>query len=162
MQVDGTFLHALSRELFLLHTIAGVAAAGLSVHVLLTARRIVLGQPGRAALVRRFVGWALVATLAALLLGFLIYPEYKVHVRVAFIDRNAPAVGRLFDIKEYFAILSLPLIAFLYAARNSFGPQAGKRFRMIYGGALALWVLAVCATAVIGWYTTTVHSLGVP
>jgi len=160
MESSATFLHDIARPLFLLHTAAGVALAGLCLHVLLTARKIVLGRPGRVELVRKFVGWAFLATLAVIVLGFLIYPEYKANVRVAFINRHAPSVGRLFDIKEYFAVFTLPLCAFLFAARKDFGPKAGRELRYLYGAALLLWTLAVWATAVIGWYTTTVRPVG--
>ena len=161
MEPAATFLHDFARPLFLLHTVAAVALAGLCLHVLLTARPIVFGHPGRTALVRRFVGWALVATFAALALGLLLYPEYKANVRVLFFDRHAPAVGRVFDIKEYFAIFSLPLSVFLFLARKEFGPDATRTLRLGYGGVLLLWVLVLWAAALLGWYTATTRPVGV-
>lgn len=161
MQPAATFLHDIARPLFLLHTVAAVALSALCLHVLLTARPVVLGRPGRTALLRRFVTWAFVATLAAVALGLLLYPEYKANVRVLFLDRHAPWVGRVFDIKEYLAIFSLPLIGFLFFARKEFGPEASRTLRLGYGGVLLLWVLVVWAAAVIGWTTATARPIGV-
>ena len=157
-----TFLHDVARPLFFLHTVAAIAVVGLTVHLLWFARPIVLGRPGRVAAVRKLVAVAFWCTLAAVAFGLLLYPEYKANIRVLFLDRRAPAVGLLFDIKEYAAILSVPLLGFLFAARRELTPEASRELRGIYGGVLGLWTLAVWIAAVLGWYTTTVRSLGVP
>ncbi|NOZ85593.1 MAG: hypothetical protein GXP49_04900 [Deltaproteobacteria bacterium] len=155
------FLHFAARPLFFFHAVAGVAFAGISAHVLLSAtRRHLSGQTGHCRL-ERFVTISLCVGLVVLALGFLIYPEYKANIRVAFINNTAPGVGKLFDIKEYLAVFTLPLSVFLFAGVKRFCKARDKVFGLLYLASLYLWFFLIWSVAIIGWYTTTVKSLGV-
>lgn len=95
----------MGRIALVMHLVAAVAAVGASIHAALFAHR---GAQGRA---RRLVLIGFVASLAATALGALLYPDYKLSVRLAYLEQAAPGAARLFDLKEQLVALALALQA---------------------------------------------------
>ena len=52
---------------------------------------------------------ALLTSLAAFAVGALIYPNYKVEIRAAYLEAAHPAATRAFDLKEQLVALALPV-----------------------------------------------------
>lgn len=80
-----------ARLLLLLHTILAVSAVAASTHLVLWLRKVRRGQHGKLAAARRFALYAAVLHLGAFVAGNLMYPTYKVRVKVAFLQ-NPSAV----------------------------------------------------------------------
>jgi hypothetical protein len=81
-----------ARWLLVLHTALAVAAVGAATHLVLWLRPYRRGAFGRHAAVRRF-GWLSLALAGgAFLVGNVLYPTYKVQVRVAYLE-NPTAVA---------------------------------------------------------------------
>jgi len=54
-----------------------------------------------------------VAYVVTFVLGLLVYPRFRYHVRALFLDRYEPWASNLFDTKENFAALGLPIATML-------------------------------------------------
>ena len=144
-----------ARTLLILHAVLGFAAVFAASHHAAHAVLAALGKPQARAL-QRF-GWiAPAAVVAQALCGLALYPVYRVRVRAADLERNAPFVVQLFDFKEHLAALALALvIAAALAGRNSAEAPAQVRWpvaALSSTGAAFLW-----AAAIIGLYVTARH-----
>lgn len=159
------FLEPVAVPLLLLHAVAGFAAVGATTHHAVYSLLAARGQrrPGP---LRRF-GWLAPAAVALqLALGFILYPTYRVRVRAAVFDVQAPLWSQLFDLKEHLAALSLPLLlaaalAGRALARNeeaSRGPAVARGVAALScSGALFVWLAAL-----IGLAVTARHPVGLP
>ena len=144
-----------ARTLLLLHAVLGFAAVFAGTHHAAHAILAALGKPQAKAL-QRF-GWiAPLCVVAQALCGLALYPVYRVRVRAADLDRNAPMVAQLFDFKEHLAALALVLvIVAALSGRNAADAPAQSRWpvaALSSTGAAFLWVAAI-----IGLYVTARH-----
>jgi hypothetical protein len=130
-----------------LHLVLAVAAVGAAVHAAVFARR----SPD-AARTRRLAGWALVASLAAYVVGALIYPTYKVEIRVAWLEQAHPEATRAFDLKEQLVALALPMQLALWWLLRA----RAARPALVRGLALATAALLLTA-ALLAAGVETVH-----
>jgi len=160
----------LARPLLLAHAVVGFTSVGATTHhavyALLFARGRTLARQ-----LRRFGFLGPAALCTQLLLGFALYPTYRVRVRAAHFDQSAPAVAQLFDFKEHLAALSLALVlaaslAGTAAARRPAPAEAAERegralrwsiAALSCTGALFVWIAAL-----IGLYVTARHPVGTP
>lgn len=85
------FLEEHARLLLLIHTVLAVGAVAASTHLVLWLRKVRKGQHGKLAAARRFALYAALLHLGAFVAGNLMYPTYKVRVKVAYLQ-NPPAV----------------------------------------------------------------------
>jgi hypothetical protein len=150
-----------ARALLLVHAVLGFTAVFATTHHAVSAFLAALGRPVQRQL-RRF-GWMAPASLVAqALFGLLLYPVYRVRVRFADLERSAPAVVQLFDLKEHLSALALALVlgaAFAGRALQPDAPAAESRTvaALSGGGAALVW-----AAALIGLYVTARHPVGAP
>ncbi len=136
---------ALLRAAVVLHLVLAVSAVGAATHTAAFARR---PAPERTARLSRL---ALLLSAAAMLVGALLYPRYKLEVRLAYLEANNPGAARLFDLKEQLVALALPIqcgVALL--ARRI--PDATVRALALLAAAL-LWAAALLAA-----YVVTTHA----
>lgn len=70
----------------MLHTILAVSAVAASTHLVVWLVRVLRGNAGRLAAVRRFAIYAAVLHLGAFVAGNLMYPTYKVRVKVQYLQ----------------------------------------------------------------------------
>ena len=76
-----------ARLLLVLHTVLAVAAVAAATHLLIWLRRsIKRGDGARFASTKRFASYALALHFAAFVVGNLMYPTYKMRVRVAYLE----------------------------------------------------------------------------
>jgi hypothetical protein len=154
-------LEGSARTLLLLHAVLGFTAVFTTTHHAVSAFLAALGRPVQRQL-RRF-GWMAPASLVAqAVFGLLLYPVYRVRVRFADLERSAPAVVQLFDLKEHLSALALALVlgaSFAGRALPADAPAAESRAvaALSGGGAALVW-----AAALIGLYVTARHPVGAP
>ncbi len=115
------FLAGLGRPLLVLHAIAALVLCGASIHQVVYGLRLLRRRPSARLLrlARLFSRIVLLAYVAVMGLGALLYPRYRYFVRGLFLDREAPWASNLFDFKENLATIGLPfaLAAVILAAR---------------------------------------------
>jgi len=87
------FLEDHARALLLLHTALAVAAVAASTHLVLWLRKVRRGRVGLLRSTRRFAWIAASLHLAAFAAGNLMYPVYKVRVKVSYLQRPEAVVG---------------------------------------------------------------------
>ena len=90
------FLEAYARWLMVLHTVAAVALVASSTHLVVWMRGYLRGRFARHAGVRKFAYIAASLFAVTFILGNLLYPTYKVRVRMQYLE-NPTAVAREFD-----------------------------------------------------------------
>lgn len=81
-----------ARWLLVLHTAFGVAAVGAATHLVLWLRKYQRGKVSGIRAVRKFAVLTLVLHACGFLAGNLVYPTYKVEVRVAYLE-NPTAIA---------------------------------------------------------------------
>ncbi len=75
-----------ARLLLVLHTVLAVAAVAAATHLLIWLRRSIKRSDARFASTKRFASYALVLHFAAFVVGNVMYPTYKLRVRVAYLE----------------------------------------------------------------------------
>lgn len=79
------FAESVARPLLLLHTVLAVGAVAASTHLVVWLWRVRRGQHGRLRAMRRFAIYAAALHLGAFVAGNLMYPTYKVNVKVSYL-----------------------------------------------------------------------------
>ncbi len=147
----------------MLHAVLGCAVVGAMTHEFVWSLRYLKGRYGGATAERRFLRWAGRLFMGAFALGLILYPEYKLNVRLAWLDARRPAVGRLFDIKEHAAALCCALLlAQLWIGRKAHPADVKDPLgQIVYVSLAGLNAGLVWFVALVGLYTTTHRSFGV-
>ena len=145
----------IDRALLLAHAVLGFAALFAGTHHAAYAVLSALERPRLRAL-RRFMWIAPAAMVAQAICGLVIYPAYRLRVRAMDFDLNAPALVRLFELKEHLAALAFALVI---GASLAGGCDRSRQARwpiaaLSCAGAAFLW-----AAALIGLYVTARHPL---
>ena len=157
-------LDGFSRPLLVLHAVTGMTATFATTHHAVYSWLSARG-PRRAGPLRRF-GWiAPLAVGVQVLLGLLLYPAYRVHVRSAHLDHEAPLVVQLFDFKEHLAALALVLVVGAALAGRLPPPAEAAEASKVAGATAALSITGaalVWMVALIGLYVTSVRPVGMP
>ncbi len=159
--IAAVLLERHARALLLVHAVLGFAAVFSATHLAAYALLALRGK-GASGL-RRFSWIAPLLVAPQFALGLALYPAYRVHVRAADFDRNAPFVAQLFDFKEHLAFLGLILVLgaallsrFTLREPNDTGLRPALA-ALSCSGAVLLW-----AVALLGLYVTARHPLGSP
>jgi len=163
-----TFLEPLARGVLIVHAVVGFTAVLSCTHHAVYAWLSVRG-PKRAPQLLRF-GWiAPLALTVQVLLGFLLYPTYRVRIRGAHFDHEGLLwLSQLFDFKEHAAALALVLVLGAALAGRTFARDGAleetARRKVARGLALlsTSGAVLVWAAALIGLYITARHPLGTP
>jgi hypothetical protein len=138
---DGVFLYGARRLLLVLHAGGSIVLIGASTHHALQMRHYLRGRFGREKLEKLYAKVVSVAYVFTFVLGALLYPSYRVHVRGLFLDRYAPAYADLFDVKETYAALALVLAIGLGALALTLRPAETPALVRVY----AVMSFVVCA-----------------
>ncbi|MCC6157536.1 MAG: hypothetical protein IT350_05740 [Deltaproteobacteria bacterium] len=139
------FAQSLAKPLVLVHALAGFVAAATAIHLAVHAttglRRGAFPARGRTYAVVMASAFAVcVAT------GLAAYPSFRVHIRGLFLDRFAPAMTAVFEIKEHLGALVVPFVALALilerAARTERSAHSAKLF--VTTAWIAAATLAAC------------------
>ena len=133
-----------SRLLLLVHAAAAIVLIGATTHHAIIAWGYLRGTH-KQRLGRIYAGTIAIAYVATFGFGLLVYPTFRYHVRGLYLDRYARWASNLFDMKENFAALGLPLVLGMLLLSRA---MSSKDDRHLVGGYVAMaWV-----TAFIVWF----------
>lgn len=150
-----TFLYGLRKLLLVLHFASAVVLLGSSTHLLLQMPALLRGE-SRVRLERIYGRVIAVAYSLTYALGALLYPTYRYHVRALFLDRAHPMVSNVFDIKENFATIALPLALALGALGGRMTDAEDKPYRSVYAVmslvvALVVWFDVISGVVIVSY-----------
>jgi hypothetical protein len=150
-------LEPFARPLLVLHAVLGSAVVGSATHLAVTLWLLARGRESQRRAAHRFALIAPLLLVAQLLLGLVIYPAYRVQVRLAWLDEHAPGAMQAFENKEHLAIMALPLIvAASVFARRPHETEGRLPAALLAGcGALCTWTALL-----IGFHVTAVKAIG--
>ncbi len=151
------FLQDAARFTLILHAVVGMAAVGAATHLATYSIGLWRGKEPWRWHVRLFGLIVPILFLSQFAIGLLLYPVYRVTVRVPYLDVKAPLVSALFDIKEHCAALAVPLliVASLLARR-----PAAKDVRRIGALLAVVGAALVWLVALLGLYVTSYRAVG--
>lgn len=129
IQTPQIFLYGLGRALLILHALSALVLCGASVHQAVYALRVARRQatPRRLAQCRLFSLLVLLAYVAVIGLGALLYPRYRYFVRGLYLDRYAPWASNLFDFKENLATIGLPFAVAAFVLARQLRSQSPRQ-----------------------------------
>jgi len=143
------------KPLLLAHAVLAFAALFAATHHAAYAVLAAIGRPRTRAL-KRFMWIAPAAMLAQAGVGLAIYPAYRVRVRALDFDRYAPALARLFELKEHLAALAIALVI---GASLAGGIDRAAEARWPVAAISCTAAAFLWAAALIGLYVTASHPL---
>jgi hypothetical protein len=154
-----TFLAGAARFLLVLHALVALGGVGATTHLALVSVRLWRGAHHLGRLARIYAQVIGGTYIGAFLLGLGVYPHYRYVVRGLYFDRYEPWASNLFDMKENFAAMGLPLAIALFLVGRRINP-ADDRPLLGYLAFLsvAVWVVIVL-TAVMGLVVTNVRGV---
>lgn len=126
------FLFAFRRVLLVLHTGGSIVLIGAATHHALQMRHYLRGRFKRVELEKTYARVISAAYLFTFVVGAVLYPTYRVHVRGYYLDRYAPFFAGLFDVKEVFASLALIVALGLGALTYTLKPSEERWFLPVY------------------------------
>ena len=132
-----------ARVLVMLHAAAAIVLIGAATHHAIIAWGYVRGR-WKVRLGRIYAATVAGAYGATFGLGLLAYPTFRYQVRALVLDRSEPWASNLFDTKENFAALGLPLVAIALGLCRSIGPDleaTGER-GLVWAYAACVWLVA--------------------
>lgn len=130
---------AFARLLVVLHAAAAIVLVGATTHHALIARAYLRGQH-KVRLGKIYAATMAVTYVITFGFGLLAYPTYRYHVRGLYFDRYEPWASNLFDIKENFAAVGLPVVIALLVMSRAMNPKVD---RALIGGYLAFSLLVM-------------------
>lgn len=152
--------YGLRRLLLVLHTGGSIALIGAATHHALQMRHYLRGRYGREKLEKTYAKVVSVAYVVTFVLGAMLYPSYRVHVRGYWLDRHAPVFSELFDLKETYASLVLVVAMALGALAFTLRPAETPALTRVY----AVMSLIICAVVwfnvIAGILVVSAHGVG--
>ncbi len=154
-----TFLFGARKLLLILHAAAAIVLIGSATHHALRMPAFLRGK-GALRLERIYARIVATAYVTVYLLGALLYPTYRYHVRALFLDRHHPMVSSLFDLKENMATIALLLALALGALGGRLTNDPDDRLLVrVYAG-MSLFVAATAWFNVVsGIFIVSVRSV---
>lgn len=145
--------------LLFLHLAGAFALAGSLTHNLVIGTTYFWRPANRFKLLRLYAKISAISYTVVFIIGSVIYPNFRVHVRAAWFDTQLPFASALFEIKEHWAAVGLLLAWWYVAACRSLDEKSDKvhRLSVVAGGYvfyLIVWYLIIC-----GYYLTTLRSI---
>ena len=149
----------LAQVFVVLHGLCGLALVGASTHHVVVVVGYLRGRfrvdLARVYAIVTLIGWGVVFGL-----GCLAYPSYRYFVRGLYLDHHKVWASNLFDIKENFAALGLPIAVFIYLMARRLQPKEEALFIGPYAALVFLACGLAWFAAVAGLVVTLQH--GVP
>jgi hypothetical protein len=115
-------LDSFARVLVLLHALGAIVLVGSTTHHALIARGYARGE-AKLRLGKIYAVTMAVTYVITFAFGLLAYPTYRYHVRGLYLDRYERWASNLFDIKENFAALGLPVVIALLVMSRTMNPK---------------------------------------
>lgn len=142
-----------ARLLVVLHAAAAIVLIGSTTHhALITVSYLRRRAPVR--LGRIYAATVLGSYVVTFVLGLLAYPTFRYHVRALFLDRYEPWASNLFDMKENFAALGLPLVVGMFVLSRFMQPKEDRALVVGYA-VMAFLTVAIVWFAVLSGFVIT-------
>lgn len=138
------FLDGVARLLLLLHAAAAIVLVGAATHHAIVAIGFMRGKP-KLRLARIYAATIAVSYAVTFAFGLLVYPTFRYHARALYLDRYERWASNLFDMKENFAALGIPLVIAIFILSRRMNPKEDK---LLVGPYLAFSLLI----ALIVWF----------
>ena len=148
MQPDIAFDGA-ARLLVLLHAMAAIVLVGASTHHAVIAVGYLRGR-FKVRLGRIYAATVAVAYGLTFALGLLAYPSFRYHVRALYLDRYEVWASNLFDTKENFAALGLPLVVCVFVMSRAMKPDEDRGLARAYAAFVLLAAAIVWFDVIAG------------
>ena len=131
--------------LVLLHGLAAIVLIGASTHHAIIAIGYLRGAY-KVRLGRIYAATVAIAYGVTFVLGMFAYPAFRYHVRGLYLDRYEGWASNLFDTKENFAALGLPLVIAAFVLSRVMKPSEDKELVRGYA------VIVTLAAAIV-WFS---------
>lgn len=138
-----------ARLLVVLHALAAIVLVGASTHHALIAIGYLRGRH-KVRLGRIYAATVLVTYTITFVLGLLAYPTFRYHVRALYFDRYAVWASNLFDTKENFAALGLPIVLAAFALSRVMNPKEDLAMARVYAAFVLLGTAIVWFDVISG------------
>ncbi len=155
--MPSVFLSGAARWVLVFHALSGFALLGSTTHLALAVISVLRGRRSSLRMIRvqSWVVALLFATTFAA--GLLLYPHFRVLVRGFGLDRDAPWASNLFDVKENFALLGLPLSVVMLTTHRAVEPRS-TMLPFFAVSAFGCWLLVAFAS-ISGLIVTSVRGI---
>jgi hypothetical protein len=148
------FLESFFMPLLLAHLVATGVLLGSMSHNLIGVTDYLRGRfraKSREEWHTRIMLWAYAATYV---IGALIYPAFRVHMRHEYLDARAPWATGVFEVKEHWGVLALAMLCAYYFLRKGFDPEVERPKLWLYVPFCFILNVIVWYKAVIGCILT--------
>lgn len=126
------FLAAWGKPLLILHALVAILLLGSMTHNVLLTVPYLWKHYKKVGLEKLYVKVALVAYSLTFLLGAVVYPNYRYHVRDQYFDPQLPWASQLFDIKEHWAGIGLGLMVAYFVLSLVIDPRIHRERVLLY------------------------------
>jgi hypothetical protein len=126
-----------ARLLVVLHAMAAIVLVGASTHHTIIAWGHLRGRL-KVRLARIYGATVAIAYAVTFVLGLLAYPAFRYEVRALYLDRYEVWASNLFDTKENFAALGLPLVILALVLSRTMDPEQDRAVARGYFACVAL------------------------
>ena len=134
-----------ARALVVLHALAAIVLIGASTHHAIIAVGYLRGT-FKVRLGRIYAAVVAIAYVVTFVLGLFAYPAFRYHVRGLYLDRYEAWASNLFDTKENFAALGLPLVVAAFVLSRVMKPSEDTTLLRGYAAMVVL-------SAAIVWFS---------
>jgi hypothetical protein len=157
MQPDIAFDGA-ARLLVVLHAMAAIVLVGASTHHALIAIGYLRGRY-KVRLGRIYAATIAVTYGITFVFGLLAYPTFRYHVRALYFDRYEVWASNLFDTKENFAALGIPLVLCAFVMSRVMNPKEDVALARAYAAFVILTAAIVWFAVISGLVITMARSV---
>ncbi len=147
-----------ARPLVLLHALAAIVLVGSSTHHALIAIGYLRGRY-RVRLGRIYAATVAVSYAITFGLGLVVYPAFRYHVRALYLDRYEVWASNLFDTKENFAALGIPLVICAVVLSRVMDPKEDAALARAYAAFVLLATVIVWFSLISGLLITMTRGL---
>jgi hypothetical protein len=133
-----------ARFLLVLHAAAAIVLIGATTHHAIIAWGYLRGRH-KVRLGRVYAATIAVTYVITFGFGLLVYPTFRYHTRALYLDRYDRWASNLFDMKENFAAIVIPMVAGMFLLSRVFSPKDDKH---LVGGYVAMAFL----TTFVVWF----------
>jgi len=154
------FLYGARRLLLVLHAAGSMLLVGAATHHALHMRHYLREKFVRVEQEKRWAKVVSAAYVFTFVIGALLYPSYRYHVRGLYLDRYAPTYAGLFDVKEVYASLTLVVAIGLGGLAFVLKPAQERWLVRVYAVMSFLVCAVVWLNVVLGLLVTSVRGIG--
>lgn len=148
----GIVFEDLTAVLVVVHALAAMVLIGASTHQAIIVFGYLRGVY-KSRLGRIYAATVLVSYLVTFALGAAAYPAFRYHTRALYLDRYQPWASNLFDVKEHFASLGLPLVIGVFVLSRVLEPKSDRSLLpgyavLSFGVAAIVWFNVIAGLVV--------------